>query len=1334
MTTLAEFMIIVGADNLPPMLEKSLYDSWKSKFYMENMENGRMILDSIQNGPLVWPTITEEDGTTRKKTYAERSASENLQVDYDCKATNIILQGLPPDVYAIVNYHKVSKEIWDRVKLLMQRTKLSLQEKECKLYDEFDKFTFLKGETLYQYYWRFAQLINNMNVINMSMRPVQVNTKFLNSLPPEWSKFVTDVKLVRDLHTTNYDQLYSYLEQHEMHANETRLMRERYQDPLAFVANYHQSPSQLNNYHSQYNSTQFPQQSYMVSQVHSPQPYSQMYPPHHPSQPQISHLSVPPSQQYQSHQTSYVPQIAYTSPQPSTQPLTEFPQMDSGLAVIVFNQGDDPISCINKAMSFLTVVTSSRFLSTNNQLRTSSNPRNQATIQDGGQVKVVKCYNCQGEGHMARKCTQPKRPRNAAWFKEKAMLAEAQEAGQFLDEEQLAFLVDLGIPDGQTTQTTIPNIAAFQTEDLDGYDSDCDDVSNAKVVLMANLSNDGSNCFEQTLVVDFTNNEITSDSNIIPYSQYLQETQQAAVQDTNLHAQQDSMILSVIEQMSKQMINHVNNWKKVNQEKKSLTAELKRYKKRVKTFEQRLNVDLSSREKMIDSQMDDMIKEKLALKEQVDSLEQNISKQIKEKESLLQTFTVFKNESKEKENKYMENEIDLVKKIKESDNIVYKVGQSAQAVHMLTKPRVFYDDTHKQALGYQNPFYLKKAQRIKPTLYDGSVISSQYVASPMFDDEDALILEELNRLSEDFGKLFVPQQELSDEQAFWLQTSHPNTDQSASSPVKIEAHQELPKEHIKTMREKDKEEKVKHNMDEIETINIELEHSVAKLLSENDRLHKEIEHLKKIYKDHFDSIKKTRALSKEHGDSLIAQLNSKSMENTDLKHQIQDKVFVITSLKNDLQKLKGKETVENVAQIPITTTIAPGMFNIALEPLAPRLLNNREAHIDYLKHTQEQADILQRIVEQAKAKQPLDNTLDFASRDTNLYTNSLDDMLNTSPICLISKASKNKSNINTVAAKPVALDNALVPPEKRLKIEKCNARIEFIRESRAQILCDMYSKKNANFVALLWEDFMFQADNKEISSARKEHMPYPRFTKVIINHLISKDKTISIRNKINLHTVCDDTLLATLKFVSKTQDYQQHGALIPDEMFNQDIKDSKAYKTYLDFATGKATPKKVRKFKKVASPSRKLSPILEEGPAVKPKRAKKPTKKFTTVPTSGVVIRDTPSESVPKKKTPAKVDRGKCMDLLSDLALLKAAQLKKTLKKSKLETHKLHASGSGDGVDSQPKVPDEQEDKTTGTYEGTNTKPRVPDVPKYLSCNTPKIRTTQRNTTWGATS
>ncbi|GJX48861.1 retrovirus-related pol polyprotein from transposon TNT 1-94 [Tanacetum coccineum] len=347
---------------------------------------------------------------------------------------------------------------------------------------------------------------------------------------------------------------------------------------------------------------------------------------------------------------------------------------------------------------------------------------------------------------------------------------------------------------------------------------------------------------------------------------------------------------------------------------------------------------------------------------------------------------------------------------------------------------------------------------------------------------------------------------------------------------------------------------------------------------------------------------------------------------------------------------------------------------------------------------------------------------------------------------LIEKLGMRSININPVAAKQVALDNSLVPSEKRIKIKKCNARIEFISEVymhqfwntiqkikdtyayrfkldkkkfQVDTECDMLSAIHTDQMHQPWRTFadiinryfMYQADNREISSARKEHMPYPRFTKVIINHFISKDKTISMRNRINFHTIHDDILLGTLKFISKTQDYQQYGALILDDMINQDIKDSKAYKTYLDFATGKATPKKAMKFKKVASPSRKLSPVLEEEPAVKPKQAKEPAKKSTTVPTEGVVIRDTPSESVPKKKTPAKVHRGKGIDLLSDVALLEAVQLKK----SKLETQKIHASGSEDGVGSQPKVPDEQEDKTTGIDEGTSTKLGVPDVPKYLS-------------------
>ncbi|GKE08544.1 hypothetical protein Tco_1412095, partial [Tanacetum coccineum] len=126
------------------------------------------------------------------------------------------------------------------------------------------------------------------------------------------------------------------------------------------------------------------------------------------------------------------------------------------------------------------------------------------------------------------------------------------------------------------------------------------------------------------------------------------------------------------------------------------------------------------------------------------------------------------------------------------------------------------------------------------------------------------------------------------------------------------------------------------------------------------------------FKEQFDSIKRTRVHSKEQIDSLIDKVNLKSAENEDLKAQIQDKVFMITSLKNDLRKIKGKEIVHIVAQIPSANTIVLGMFKLDLEPLAPRLFQNREAHIDYLKYTQEQADILWEIVEQAKAEQPLD--------------------------------------------------------------------------------------------------------------------------------------------------------------------------------------------------------------------------------------------------------------------------------------------------------------------------------------------------------------------------
>ncbi|GJX45665.1 retrovirus-related pol polyprotein from transposon TNT 1-94 [Tanacetum coccineum] len=824
MTTLAEHIIVAGAETRPPMLEKSMYDSCASRIrlFIKGKKHGMMMLDSIDNGPLVYPTVIEI-GQTRPKKYSELTEAQQLQDDCDVQAMNTVLHGLPPDVYALVNHQEAAKDIWDRVKMLMNGTELSYQEREYRLYNLFDKFAYVQ---------------------------VQVNTKFLNDLPSEWSKFVTDVKLTKSLYTTNYDQLYAYLSQHERHANEVCITRERYSNPLSFVAS-------------------------------SPTIYIH-----------LSHHNI--------------------------------------------QQEEDVIECINKAMAFLSVV-ASRFPPSNNQLKTSSNPRNQATIQDGnrgiattsngnvaaGQPRVVKCYNCQGEGHM------------------------------ILIEEQLAFLVDPGISKAPVAQQTIPQNSAFQTDDLDAYDSDCDDLSSAKTVLMANLSSYDPEVFseypEQTHVDDFEDNEICSGSNIIPYSRYLQESQDAVIQDTNPSTPNDLLVLSLVEQMT----DH-----------------------------------------------------------EIDTLKENLSNNVKEKESLSKTLTVFKTESKEKESKYTNKKIVLEKQNKELENIIYKMYRSMQAMHMLTKPQVFYDDTHKQALGYQNPFHLKKAQRIQSTLYDDSVIAKEHA------------------IKEDFGKRFVTQKELSAEQAFWLKhSSLSETPVTSHTPVRIEAPSELPKhcislelatqlnqeifqrenygenlnaptfnqlfeinelkaqsqekdtiirklkEKIKFLSGKDSVKNVKKDIDEIETINIELEHSVAKLLSENKILRKEREHLKSIYKDQFDLIRKTRVQSKEQCDSLIAQINAKSLKNSDLNAQLQEKVFAIAALKNKLRKLKGKNIVDTAVSKP-NATIALGMFKLDIEPIYPRLKNKKDAHKVYIKKTIEYTDTLCGFIKCARTQYPSEPLLE----------------------------------------------------------------------------------------------------------------------------------------------------------------------------------------------------------------------------------------------------------------------------------------------------------------------------------------------------------------------
>ncbi|GKA29971.1 uncharacterized mitochondrial protein-like protein [Tanacetum coccineum] len=365
--------------------------------------------------PLVWPTIIV-DGVTRPKEYTELTPAETIQADCDIKVINIILQGLPTKIYALVSQHHIAKGIWEKIKLLMQGMSLMKQEREY-------------------------------------------------------------------LHTIKVDQVHAHLEQHERHANEVRLMHERNSDPLALVASHQM--------------TQSP---------------------------------------YQSHQHSY-----------------QNSQLNNLIHLI------------------------------------------RASGSNSGKQRIVTCYNCKGEGHMSKQCTKPRRKRDDSWFKDKVLLVQAQVSGQILHEEELAFLADPRILEGQATQTVITHNAAYQADDLDAYDSDCDELNTTRDMF--------ASCGEFNLIMVrmlLREPGKNHDSNNILILHMYQITT-GSVLNSNSSSQQDELILSLIEQLKTQ----VANCTKINLENKSandtLIDELERYKEQVKVLNKGQNVDLKSNDNVSDS-------------------------------------------------------------------------------------------------------------------------------------------------------------------------------------------------------------------------------------------------------------------------------------------------------------------------------------------------------------------------------------------------------------------------------------------------------------------------------------------------------------------------------------------------------------------------------------------------------------------------------------------------------------------------------------------------------------------------------------------------------------
>nr|GEU53738.1 hypothetical protein [Tanacetum cinerariifolium] len=390
------------------MLDRSDFSLWQQRIrlYCQGKENGVNILKSIDEGPFQMGTVQEplakgtegapHLGPEQPRVYSNLSPEEKDRYNADIRATNILLQGLPKDIYTLINHYTDARDIWDNVKMLLEGSKLNKKDLESQLN------------------------------IKMTMSRMQLNSKFVNNMLPEWGRFVTAVKLNRRLRDSNYDQLYAYLKQHETHANENKMTLDRFTqhtvDPLALMSNVSHQPH-----------------------------YS-------PSS------STPPS--------TYVPPH-----------LADNAYLDSGLSPM-----NNLIENLTDMLALLTQSYKTFLPQTNNQLRTSSNPRNQAIVQDGGvvvqnnrvrnanpgQPRQVKCYNYNGMGHIARNCTQPKHPQNSDYYKDKMLLMQAQENGVALDEKQLLFLADVDkAPTAQTMfMANLSSTDPVYDEAGPSYDSD----------------------------------------------------------------------------------------------------------------------------------------------------------------------------------------------------------------------------------------------------------------------------------------------------------------------------------------------------------------------------------------------------------------------------------------------------------------------------------------------------------------------------------------------------------------------------------------------------------------------------------------------------------------------------------------------------------------------------------------------------------------------------------------------------------------------------------------------------------------------------------------------
>ncbi|GJY41826.1 hypothetical protein Tco_0429096 [Tanacetum coccineum] len=289
--------------------------------------------------------------------------------------------------------------------------------------------------------------------------------------------------------------------------------------------------------------------------------------------------------------------------------------------------------------------------------------------------------------------------------------------------------------------------------------------------------------------------DYTSDSNIILYDQYMEDNEEHVVQ-CNVSSVRNDALMSIIDDMHEQGVQSMSANKQVKVVNDTLTSELARYKELVGVYEKRTKFELTEREQKIDEQMriiiSDRNRKETSLKSELHTVQMQLRSTVDHNKSMKEEVTTLKKDFKQKEDKYIEEFLDI-KKLKEKvEDRLFKQDQSVQTVHMLCKPKPFYDEKKKVAIGYKNPLCLTRAKQVQSALYNGTeIVMTNHKPAVVHDSEETLEIAELTRKrmyekmkspqciqnkvkfappdysKENYLAIFAPQRDLTPEQIFW---------------------------------------------------------------------------------------------------------------------------------------------------------------------------------------------------------------------------------------------------------------------------------------------------------------------------------------------------------------------------------------------------------------------------------------------------------------------------------------------------------------------------------------------------------------------------------------